>query len=147
MPLNSSLPLFTNRIDRFSADVSFNLQRLFKKRGKHTVCALRFLYGICEVVSRTAIDVSRLKKVKQNATLVDYQLSKRRRKHCYLYGTKILASNALIECITTVWAVWAELELKYTMKKTILYMDKFTEDCLKAIDFQPGKRAPRGVPR
>lgn len=74
MPLNSSLPLFANRIDRFSADVSFNLQRLFKKRGKHTVCALPFLYGICEEVSRTAIEVSRQKKKKekQRTTLVDY---------------------------------------------------------------------------
>ncbi len=73
MPLNSSLPLFANRIDRFSADVSFNLQRLFKKRGKHTVCALPFLYGICEEVSRTAIEVSRQKSSVQHLLIINCQ--------------------------------------------------------------------------
>lgn len=92
MPLNSSLPLFANRIDRFSADVSFNLRRLFKKRGKHTVCALPFLYGICEEVSRTAIEVSKKEKEKQHTALVDYQLSKCWRKHCYFPYTELNAT-------------------------------------------------------
>lgn len=74
MPLNSNLPLFANRIDRFCADVSFNLQRLFKKGGKHTVCALPFLYGICEEVSRTAIEVSRHKKKKRRKSNAQHLL-------------------------------------------------------------------------
>lgn len=67
------------------------------------------------------------KKVKQHATLVDYQLSRRRRKHSYLYGTKILPSNVLIECITTVWGFSQTQAEVHKEKDNSLH--GFTQDC------------------